>query len=197
MIPGTPGGYPGKVKPLGSNLHVWHRDKNSLFLRTWLSQKWCCVSIAVLIQDIVWFNYPAFIGKGALAHQSETHRLSTWITGKFGVSSQIGTQIQGIPREGKSNIIGARSRWVETVNRSHHRLSNFEGTLIYLFCKIKGAHQSPCIYVKKDPTNLQNFSSSTKIFYLSSVNDCYRTQRKLKSISNIIQNVVIGRSLFG
>jgi len=31
----------------------------------------------MLIQDIVWFNYPAFIGKGALVHKSETHRLST------------------------------------------------------------------------------------------------------------------------
>ena len=45
-------------------------------------------------------------------------------TVKFGVFPEIGTQIQCIPRAGKSNIIGVSSRWVEAGNRSHHRLTS-------------------------------------------------------------------------
>jgi len=44
VIPGTPGGYPGKVKPLGSNLHVWHRDKNSLFANLTMAKMALCVN---------------------------------------------------------------------------------------------------------------------------------------------------------
>jgi len=35
-------------------------------------QKNRCVSIAKLIQDVVWFENPAYIGKGVLAHKSES-----------------------------------------------------------------------------------------------------------------------------
>ena len=41
------------------------KEIGNWFFRTLGWQKWRCVSIAMLIQDIVWFYYPAFIGKGA------------------------------------------------------------------------------------------------------------------------------------
>ena len=92
-----------------------------LWAKVW--QKGRCVSITILIQDVVWFHQPAFIGKGALVKKIETHRLSTSITINFGVFSEIGTQIQCMPKACHSDIIGASSRWVEAGNRSHHRLA--------------------------------------------------------------------------
>ena len=47
VIPGTPGGYPGKVKALGSNLHVWHRDKNLLFADLTMAKMALCVNSRV------------------------------------------------------------------------------------------------------------------------------------------------------
>jgi hypothetical protein len=54
-----------------------HIEIGIFFLWAEYGKNGVVLSITMLIQDVVWFYYPAFIGKGALVQKSETHRLST------------------------------------------------------------------------------------------------------------------------